>query len=151
MREVVLAGAPGGGKTTLCAALGTLLRAQRWGRHLLLVDTPGLGAEPAPDPVVRRAQVQALRRLLAAPVLLHVIDASRAGAAGTLAPVDGELALLGAGPVAYAVVATHMDRPWAATGLTLIRQRLAPPRLMPVVATGAQGLGAVGQFLRTRA
>lgn len=151
MKEAVLAGAPGAGKTTLWGALAPRLREQRWGRGIRLLDTPGLGGAPDPDPARRRLQAQAIRWLLAAPLLLHVIDASRTGGAGSVDEVDRELALLGRNKAGYAVLATHMDGAWAATGLQVIRQHLAPPRLFPVVAPAAQGLVAVRQFLRAHA
>lgn len=151
MKAAVLAGAPGAGKSSVWGALAPHLQEQRWGRNLRLVDTPGLGEAPDPDPARRRAQVQAIWQLLTAPLLLHVVDTSRTGAQGALAPVDAELAELGRSKVGYAVLATHMDGPWAGTGLEIIRRTLAPARLIPVVPPAAQGLHAVRQFLRDHA
>ncbi len=151
MREVVVAGAAAAGKTTVCNALTPWLQAHRWGRGLRLLDTPGLDDWPAADPGQRRLQVQAIHRLQTVPLFLHVVDASRTGAVGEAAAVDRELAVWGRNKPGYAVLATHMDGPWAATGLRVIQRALNPYRLIPVVAPAAQGLGAICYFLRRQA
>ncbi|BDG60006.1 GTPase domain-containing protein [Caldinitratiruptor microaerophilus] len=169
--DLVLVGQPGSGKTLLWERLGRLAGAGTggatpgappevrawsatrghgpWRRRVCLVDTPGLTDRVHPDPARRRAQALALERIAAAAGLLHVVDASRAGQQGeeALAGVDQALSLLGARRGGYAVVATKMDLPWAATGLVLVRRCLQPGILVPVSALTGQGLGLLRRLL----
>lgn len=169
--DLVLAGQPGSGKTLLWERLGRMAGARPeavmpgappevrswtatrgqgpWRRRVSVVDTPGLTDRAHPDPARRRAQALALERIAAAAGLLHVVDASRAGQEGeeALAGVDQALSLLGARRGGYAVVATKMDLPWAATGLVLVRRCLQPGILVPVSALTGQGLGLLQRLL----
>lgn len=119
-------------------------------RRLCLLDTLALTDEIAAAAATRRGQAQTLRRLITATVVLHVVDAASVGEAGTgvLTECDRLLARWGQGRRGYVLVAAQMDRPWAMTGVAVLRRHLAPPLLLPVAAACDQGLGHLRAVVR---
>jgi len=112
MREALLMGQPGAGKSEILRALARTVRGRAKrepaggrgarGRHpaapgppgeflilpqgrwgrLRVWEVPGLGSRPLPDPDLRRLQSRALALAVTSGLVLHVVDAAAVGALG---------------------------------------------------------------------
>jgi tRNA U34 5-carboxymethylaminomethyl modifying GTPase MnmE/TrmE len=115
-----------------------------------LTDSTGLGEGVHGDAGVRRAMVQTLKRLRAADVVLHLIDASRVTATGSveaMGDLDHQLARYATGRGGYAVLATKMDLAEAQAGLAYIRSTFPYHVVIPVSALRKQGFKEVRAFV----
>jgi predicted GTPase len=111
---------------------------------LQLVDTAGLSDGIHADPAVRGAQALTIQRLLDAPVILHMFDASVTNA---LEQVDREIERFASGAGIYAVIANKMDLPGAHDGLARLRSFFPGRPLFPVSALRRQGFREVMGFV----
>lgn len=142
----VVVGRSGTGKSLLLQAVGKT-------RGCRVVEA--CLAEPGEPGGPQRA-AQALRLLLTAGAVLHVVDAARAGEPGGTGGTNGTedeasdvaLEAFARGRVRYVAVAAKMDRPWARSGLRSLRQALAGARVIPVSAREGWGLREVRAFLQ---
>lgn len=119
-------------------------------RRLELVDTSGLGDGIHPSSEVRRAMAQTLSTVRDARVILHLIDAARAGAAGTVAAlgeVDYQVAQFAQIRGGYAILANKMDLPRAEEGLRAIRREFPGHTVLPISALHRHGFREVRRFV----
>ncbi len=120
----------------------------RNGRRLRLVDSPALYESAPPARAVRAAAAQTLRLLLAAAVVLLVVDAAGVGAGAPLA--EAERAVVGFASrrhLRLAVLASKADLPLARLGQARLEAELAPARVIPVCAQSGRGFREVRAFL----
>ncbi len=119
-------------------------------RDFYLTDTPGICEGIHPDPAVRAAMAQALRRLRFCDVVLHMVDASSAarhGAVEALGEVDLQIARFSVTKSGYAVLANKMDLPGAEDGLSLIRRMFPSGTVIPTSAVRGTGFRRVRAFI----
>lgn len=150
---VALAGEVGAGKSQLCHRLKHWLRQEplkEW-PGLTPLDTPGLCAAGPLTAGERAAQAQALAAVAQAPLLLHILDASRPAlyqAGANLSPLDAALLRWGKARGGYVAVAAKMDRPGARAGLLTLRRHLADVPLVAVSALCSTGWAELRGSLR---
>ncbi|HHW08789.1 MAG TPA: GTP-binding protein HSR1 [Firmicutes bacterium] len=121
------------------------------GRKLLeLVDTSGLSEGIHSDINVRRAMAQTLANVREAKIILHMVDASRAGMTGAveaIGEVDYQVAQFAQMRGGYLILANKMDLPAAKTGLALIRREFAGHTIIPISALYGHGFREVKQYV----
>ncbi|HEY3315530.1 MAG TPA: GTPase [Bacillota bacterium] len=123
-------------------------------RPLTMIDTPGLADHIDQRQEVRRAMAASLRLLYEADVVVHLVDASRAGAPGTAAApgipgeIDYQIARFARFRPGYVILANKMDLPAAALGLKALRETFAGDYLVPISALKSTGFDEVKAFVR---
>lgn len=109
------------------------------GRRWTLVETPGIEEEVADDPAARQGMAEALGRLLATDLVIHVVDGAATGERGEVSAPDMALWRLGCQRPRYLSVVSRMDCASSAAGLALVRQM--DPGLAPVATSAWTGQG----------
>lgn len=115
-----------------------------------IVDTSGLVDGIHGDASVRKAMAQTLAAVRDADVILHVIDAAKAGASGVLGAigdVDYQVAQFAQIRDGYLILANKIDLPTAAAGLAKIRSELPGHAVVPISALHRQGFKEVKRFV----
>lgn len=136
-------------KTTQIQIVPVQMPVNRQPQRLLLADTPGINDGVAVDPEHRRQIALTLERLLAATVILHVIDASRGNTrrSGFLGAFDTALAEWGRQLDRYALVAHKMDRPGSHESVNLLRRQFPDIPIIPVSSVTRRGYRELKLFL----
>lgn len=122
-------------------------------QSFILMDTAGLTDGIHSEEEVRRAMAQTLRALQEADLILHVLDAAKAGAPGSwdaVAEVDRQIARYATVRSSYAILANKMDLPWAKNGLIQIQQAFPEHRIISVSALKKSGFREVKAFVWDR-
>lgn len=109
------------------------------GRRWTLLEPPGIEEEVPDDHTIRQGVAEALGRLLATDVILHVVDGADTGERGEVAAADLALWRLGRHRPRYLLVVTRMDCGAATAGLELVRQM--DPQIVPVACSAWTGQG----------
>lgn len=115
-----------------------------------LTDTTGLTEGIHEDPEVRRAMAQTLARLRTVDIILHIIDASKVGEAGTveaMGEVDFQIARYAPFRGPYSILANKMDLPWSRAGIARIVERFPGQRIIPISALERRGFREVRGFV----
>lgn len=115
-----------------------------------LVDTSGLMDGIHGDAKVRKAMAQSLAAVRDAHLILHLVDASRAGTHGVLravGDVDYQVAQFAQIRDGYVILANKMDLPGAQEGLERIRREFSGHAVIPVSALHSQGFKEVKRFV----
>lgn len=118
-----------------------------------LVDTTGLIDRIHPDRNVREAMAQTVTAIKDADLIIHVIDADRAGDKGpvrAIGEVDFEVARFARATDKYLILANKMDLPKAQIGFENIRRQFPAQPVIPVSALRSEGLQEVKRFVRSR-
>jgi 50S ribosomal subunit-associated GTPase HflX len=127
------------------------LPARKGVKRIQLIDTCGLVEGIPEQQDIRRAMAETLAAVRDAHLILHIIDASRVKAAGTveaLGEVDYQVAQFGQLRDGYLILANKIDLPEAKEGLELIAREFAGHQVMPISALYQQGFKAVKQFVQ---
>ncbi|NLN17446.1 MAG: GTP-binding protein HSR1 [Firmicutes bacterium] len=127
------------------------LPARKGAKRIQLIDTCGLVEGIPAEQDIRRAMAATLAAVRDAHLILHIIDASRVKAAGTveaLGEVDYQVAQFGQLRDGYLILANKIDLPEAKEGLDIIAREFAAHQVIPISALYQQGFKAVKQFVQ---
>ncbi len=119
-------------------------------REFYMTDSTGLCEGIHADPSVRAGMAASLRRLRAADIILHMVDASKASAPQALeaaGEVDLEIARFSCWKWGYALLANKMDLPEAERGLQRIKSMFPSSLIIPVSALTGRGFRQVKGFI----
>lgn len=109
------------------------------GRRWAFVETPGVEEGVPADESLRQGVAEALGRLLATDLLLHVVDGAETGERGEVAAADLALWRLGRARPRYVMVVMRVDCEAAGSGLTLLKR--LDPGLEPLACSAWTGQG----------
>jgi len=115
-----------------------------------LVDTSGLVDGIHGDVKVRKAMAQSLAAVRDADLILHLVDAAKAGEEGVLravGDVDYHVAQFAQMRDGYAILANKMDLPHAEAGVERIRQEFSGHVVIPISAMHRRGFKEVKRFV----
>jgi predicted GTPase len=116
-----------------------------------IIDTTGLSEGLTNSKEVRFGMAQTIGAIERARVILHMVDASKAGAKESPqapGPVDDEIyKLAGVRRVAYVLLANKMDLPEAREGLIILKERFGKAPIIPISALKCWGFKEVRAFL----
>lgn len=115
-----------------------------------IVDSSGLIDGVHGDARVRRAMAQTLAAVRDADLILHLVDAAKAGGSGVLkavGDVDYQVAQFAQMREAYAILANKIDLPQAREGVEKLRQEFAGHVIIPISALHRQGFREVKRFV----
>lgn len=115
-----------------------------------IVDTSGLVDGVHGDAKVRQAMAQTLSAVRDADLILHLVDAARAGDGGVLkavGDVDYQVAQFAQMREAYAILANKIDLPHAEAGVEKLRREFAGHVIIPISALHRQGFREVKRFV----
>lgn len=118
-------------------------------RSFTLTDTTGLTEGIHAEAEVRNAMAQTLKSLLAARVILHVLDASELVKPAQkltgihLTELDQQLISFGSSRNAYLILANKMDMPGAKEGYQRLCRQFPKHRVIPVSAKTTKGFREV--------
>lgn len=115
-----------------------------------IVDTSGLMEGIHRDATVRRAMAQTLAAVRDADLILHMVDAAKAGEAGVMravGDVDYQVAQFAQIRDGYLILANKMDLPGATRGLERIKQEFSGHAVVPISALHRQGFREVKRFV----
>ncbi len=119
-------------------------------RAVRLTDTPGLTDDVHPEAEVRRAMAAALQAFREAGLVLHMLDAARAGelgAAAAIGRIDRQIAAYASLRGPYAVLANKIDLPLARDGAEVIAREFPGRRVIPISALERLGFREVKAFV----
>jgi Predicted GTPases len=115
-----------------------------------VVDTSGLIEGIHGDVKVRKAMAQTLAAVRDADLILHLVDAAKAGERGVLqavGDVDYQVAQFAQMRDAYAILANKVDLPNADVGVEKIRQEFSGHVIIPISALHRRGFKEVKRFV----
>ncbi len=115
-----------------------------------IVDTSGLMEGIHQDAAVRRAMAQTLGTVRDAHLILHIVDASKAGERGVptaIGDVDYQVAHFAQIREGYVILANKIDLPGAQRGVELIRSEFSQHAVIPISALNRQGFREVKRFV----
>jgi len=115
-----------------------------------IVDTSGLMEGIHKDAAVRRAMAQTLSTVRDAHLILHMVDAAKAGQAGVVravGDVDYQVAHFAQIREGYLILANKIDLPEAARGVERIRKEFSEHAVIPISALSRQGFREVKRFV----
>ncbi len=115
-----------------------------------IIDTSGLMEGIHTDASVRRAMAQTLAAVRDADLILHLVDASRAGEAGVLravGEVDYQVAQFAQIRDGYLILANKVDLPGAERGLERIKMEFSGHPVVAISALNRQGFREVKRFV----
>lgn len=115
-----------------------------------IVDTSGLIEGIHGDHKVRKAMAQSLAAVRDADLILHLVDAAKAGEAGVLravGDVDYQVAQFAQMRDGYLILANKIDLPHAEEGVERIRQEFSGHAVIPISALHRQGFREVKRFV----
>lgn len=115
-----------------------------------IVDTSGLMEGIHKDAAVRKAMAQTLGAVRDAHLILHLVDAAKAGQLGVTAAVgdvDYQVAHFAQIREGYLILANKIDLPGAERGVELIRSEFSQHAVIPVSAINRQGFKEVKRFV----
>lgn len=119
-------------------------------KHFDIVDTSGLVDGIHGDAAVRKAMAQTLAAVREADVILHLVDAAKAGSSGVLkavGDVDYQVAQFAQMRDGYLILANKIDLPEGAEGLEKIRSEFSGHAVLPISALHRQGFKEVKRFV----
>lgn len=120
-------------------------------KEVEMIDTSGLIDGIHRDRHVRQAMAQTLTEVRDADLILHIIDAEKAGEAGVvkaIGDVDYQVAQFAQVREAYSILANKMDLPRAERGLARIRAEFPGHVILPISALHMRGFKEVKRFVR---
>lgn len=115
-----------------------------------IVDTSGLIEGIHGDAKVRKAMAQTLAAVRDADLILHLVDAAKAGEGGVLravGDVDYQVAQFAQMRDGYVILANKIDLPEAERGIHKIREEFAGHAVIPISALHRQGFREVKRFV----
>lgn len=115
-----------------------------------MVDTSGLMEGIHKEAAVRRAMAQTLGAVRDAHLILHLIDAEKAGKFGVsraLGDVDYQVAHFAQIREGYLILANKVDLPGAERGVEIIRSEFSQHAVVPISALTRQGFREVKRFV----
>ncbi|HHV62070.1 MAG TPA: GTP-binding protein HSR1 [Firmicutes bacterium] len=137
--------------TTRCLQSVVLeLPAGKGKKTVELIDTSGLTDGIHQDAEIRRAMSQTLSSVRAAHIILHIIDASKAGKKGAveaMGDVDYQVAAFAQMRGGYCILANKIDLPGARDGVKKIRDEFPGHIVIPISALYKEGFKEVKAFV----
>lgn len=127
-------------KTRCLQALEVEVPAGKTKKRILLTDSSGFSDGIPNNPAVRQAAAQTLLEIKQAALVLHMLDASSAGAVGE---VDRQIAHYAETRGGYVILANKMDLPQARDGLQRIRSQFPKQLVIPISALYKRGFKEV--------
>lgn len=115
-----------------------------------IVDTSGLMEGIHSDAKVRKAMAQTLAMVREADLILHMVDAAKAGREGavkSLGDVDYQVAQFAQMREGYLILANKIDLPQASLGLERIRSEFSGHAVLPISALHRRGFREVKRFV----
>jgi len=139
---------PAGGFLAIEVAAATLgLPGRRW----TFVETPGMEEEVPDDQTAREGVAEALGRILATDMVVHVVDGAATGERGRVYATDIALWRLARLRPRYLLVVSRMDCASSLAGLALVRQMDPEIALVASSAWTGQGIRRLRRLLAGRA
>ena len=115
-----------------------------------IVDTSGLMEGIHGDVKVRKAMAQSLAAVRDADLILHLVDASKAGQEGVIravGDVDYQVAQFAQMRDGYLILANKIDLPHAEEGVERIRREFSGHAVIPISALHRHGFREVKRFV----